>query len=161
MRERPHGHPFIVAGLLVFIAAIGILVFFENAYFAAPFFGVPVPSWAAWVAILPPWMLNVVDTAETGAVIALVILSVEGGGTGPSEYQQLRAAVRERHRRRGRRLRRATRGSAVWTAVALLLLVVVLVTVFGLTLPSLIQIFHRFVFGSTLLGPPLAIGVGV
>ncbi|HZY71348.1 MAG TPA: hypothetical protein VFF67_10285 [Thermoplasmata archaeon] len=160
MRDRPHGHPFIVAGLLVFIAGIGILVFFENAYFAAPFFGVPVPSWAAWVAVLPPWMLNVVDTAETGAVIALVILSVEGGETGPSEYQQLRAAVRERHRRRGRRLRRASRGSVAGWAIGLFLLVLVL-AILGFTVPSIAALLHKFVFGSTLLGPPLALEVGV
>lgn len=72
---RPGTRHEVVVGLTVALALWGILLFFENAYFAAPAFGVDPPIWSAWVAVLPFWSLNVIDTVALIALIALVLLA--------------------------------------------------------------------------------------
>lgn len=112
------------------IAAWGVLIFFENTFFAAPAFGVAAPSWSTWVGNIPFWLLNVIDTIGVAAIIGVI-------------------AVQAWMRRKGRK--RNSRGSgAVWTIVGLILLAVVLALI-GITIPTILQQLHKFVFGSSLL----------
>ncbi len=107
----------------VLLGAWGFLLFFESAYFGAFFYGVPVPSWAAWVGELPIWSFNVIDTIMvTVAVIALVL------------------AIRTRRKK-------SQRGSAGAVALVLLGLALIAIASFwywGVTLPDLINGFRGF-----------------
>jgi hypothetical protein len=65
--------------LLVFsliLASWGILLFFENSYFAAGFYGVVAPSWATWVGDVPLWWFNVIDSVMAAILIIAILLSV-------------------------------------------------------------------------------------
>ena len=103
-----------LSGLLIIW---GFLLVFENAYFAAGFYGVQVPFWALWVGQQPIWLLNVLDTIAVAAVISLIYL--------------------ERPRGSSRR-RLGSRGSGLLSGIVLLvflvLVVFVLYSVFHVTL---------------------------
>ena len=43
------------------LAIWAVFLFFQNTYFGAYFYGVPIPVWAAWVGQLPIWTFNLVD----------------------------------------------------------------------------------------------------
>ncbi len=109
----------------VALAVWGFLLFFENAYFAAGFYGVNVPSWASWVGEIPIVWFNVIDTIAVVFVILAVVLT-----------------VRHRHRR--------TMGSraigAAGAALLLVFLVLLAVALFaiGLTLPTIIRDLKGF-----------------
>lgn len=120
---------YVLSGVIV---VWGILIFFENTFFAAPAFGVAAPSWSTWVGQIPFWLLNVIDTIGVAAIIGVVAVQA-----------WMKHTARKRVNRRG--------SGAVWTIVGLVLLAVVL-TLLGLTLPVLWSTLHRFVFGSSLLG---------
>ena len=108
------------------LAAWGFLLFFENAYFAAGFYGVNVPSWASWVGEIPIIWFNVIDTIAVVFVILAVVLTV-------------------RHRRRRKMGNRAIGAAgAVLLLVFLALLAVALYVVLGLTLPGIVQDLKGF-----------------
>lgn len=69
--------------LLAIFAAVlavwGIVYFFEDAYFGALFYGVPVPSWAAWVGNLPIWTFNAIDTVIVAILFASLIVAYLAG----------------------------------------------------------------------------------
>jgi hypothetical protein len=117
--------------LSVILVAWGALGFFEGAYFASFFYGVPAPSWTLWVGQLPIWWLNAVDTAMAAVLILAIYLSFRSG----------------RKHRASRRLTSSTRaggGSWAWTVIGILLLASVL-GYLGLTLTGLMSSFLRFV----------------
>ena len=59
----------------VFLGVYGFIIFFENSYFSAPFYGVQTPSWAEWVGAIPLWALDLIDTFALVAIILLIIPS--------------------------------------------------------------------------------------
>ncbi len=109
-----------VLALSAFLVVWGFLLVFENAFFAAPGFGVPTPSWAQWVGNVPLNVLLAIDTAAVFSVVAIVILT---------------------WKRRAQVLRHSVRGGAVVTGVIILILffggAVVAFSVFHLTFQSL------------------------
>lgn len=58
-----------VAG--TFLGIYGLISVIENAYFSAPFFGVPTPSWASWVGLLPLWSYDALDFLALVGVMVL------------------------------------------------------------------------------------------
>ena len=58
-----------------FLGVYGFIIFFENSYFSAPFYGVQTPSWAKWVGAIPLWALDLIDTVALVAIILLIIPS--------------------------------------------------------------------------------------
>ena len=56
-----------------FLGVYGFIIFFENSYFSAPFYGVQTPSWAEWVGAIPLWALDLIDTFALVALILLII----------------------------------------------------------------------------------------
>ena len=56
-----------------FLGLYGFIIFFENSYFSAPFYGVQTPSWAKWVGVIPLWALDLLDTFALVGIILLVI----------------------------------------------------------------------------------------
>jgi phosphatidylserine synthase len=117
----------LVLGLV--LAGWGILLFFENSYFAAGFYGVPVPFWAEWVAGLPLWWLDAVDTVMVAVLIVALVLSV--------------------HHAHRRRSVRSTRGSVGGTIVWILVLLVIisLLAYAGFTALGLWSSFKTFFQG--------------
>ena len=110
------------------LAVWGFLLFFENAYFAAGFYGMSVPNWAAWVGDVPLVWFNVIDTIAVAFVILAVVLT-----------------ARCRHRRRMASSSRAIGAAGgVLLLVFLVLLAVALYVVLGLTLPAIFQDLKGF-----------------
>lgn len=124
----PSWERYLQAALLGFVVVWGFLIFFENAYFSAPAFGLAPPIWTAWIASFPLWVLDVIDTVAVFSIVALVVIG---------------AVAKRRHYRSN------TRGGVGSTALAWLLilaaLAVVLYVVFGLTLPQLWNDLRSFV----------------
>ena len=60
-----------VAG--AFLGVYGIMAVIENAYFSAPFFGVPTPIWASWVGNLPLWSYDALDFVALVGVVVLML----------------------------------------------------------------------------------------
>ena len=58
-----------------FLGIYGFIIFFENSYFSAPFYGVQTPSWAEWVGAIPLWALDLLDTFALVAIILLIFSS--------------------------------------------------------------------------------------
>lgn len=58
-----------------FLGLYGFIIFFENSYFSAPFYGVQTPSWAEWVGAIPLWALDLLDTFALVAIILLIFSS--------------------------------------------------------------------------------------
>ena len=58
-----------------FLGIYGFIIFFENSYFSAPFYGVQTPSWAEWVGVIPLWALDLIDTFALVAIILLIYSS--------------------------------------------------------------------------------------
>lgn len=58
-----------------FLGLYGFIIFFENSYFSAPFYGVQTPSWAEWVGAIPLWGLDLLDTFALVAIILLIFSS--------------------------------------------------------------------------------------
>lgn len=58
-----------------FLGIYGFIIFFENSYFSAPFYGVQTPSWAEWVGAIPLWGLDLLDTFALVAIILLIFSS--------------------------------------------------------------------------------------
>jgi hypothetical protein len=67
--------------LLTVLAAVlvawGVLLFFENAYFASFFYGVATPVWAAWVGDLPVWGMDAIDTVMVAVFLLAIVLSAK------------------------------------------------------------------------------------
>jgi hypothetical protein len=72
-QSERHKRVLIALGLGV-TAWAGFLVF-ENAYFAAPAFGISPPSWSLWVGSLSLLELNVIDTLAVAMVVLGVVLA--------------------------------------------------------------------------------------
>lgn len=56
-----------------FLGLYGFIIFFENSYFSAPFYGVQTPFWAEWIGAIPLWGLDLLDTFALVAIIFLII----------------------------------------------------------------------------------------
>ena len=113
------------------VAAIwGVFLVFENAYFAAPFYGVAVPIWAAWVGAFPTWSFDVIDTVAVIAIVALFVLGYYDA----------------KHKKR-RMNSRGSGGTVLAWGIALVLIAVLLYAVFGLTLSTIIQDLEGFLKG--------------
>lgn len=121
-------HKDILLALSVGLGLWGILIIFENAYFAAPAYGVAVPYWAQWVGVLPLWSLDVVDTVALFLVVGLVVLSIHWGHA----------------RRIGSRGTGEISAILGWLVI-LAFLAVVAYAVFDLTLPDILHDIERFV----------------
>ncbi len=119
--ERRHKH--ILEALGIGVGLWGVLLVFENAYFAAPAFNVPTPTWLSWVGSIPLLWLNVIDTFAVAAIAAITVLGYYWLGPG----------------RRKRRMRQRGVGAAgaILLLVFLVLLVYVLYTYGHVTLSSL------------------------
>ena len=78
----------VIAG--TFLGIYGLVAVLENAYFSAPFFGVPTPWWAEWVSYLPLWSYDLVDFLALLGVIALAI-----GATRKPKRKGRRRSVRQ------------------------------------------------------------------
>ena len=63
-----------------FLGIYGFIIFFENSYFSAPFYGVQTPSWAEWVGVIPLWALDLIDTFALVAIILLIFSSKKRRG---------------------------------------------------------------------------------
>jgi hypothetical protein len=98
------------------IGGWAVLLFFENSYFAANFYGVTVPSWATWVGQLSVTEINLIDTLFFAILIVSLVLGWYWG-----------------HRKR--KLRNSGRGSVASTVLLLVLVIAVLI-VLGFTLTS-------------------------
>lgn len=103
--ERHHR---VLVFISIALAAWGGLLFFESSYFAAGFYGVPVPSWAAWVGSLSVIDLNLIDTVFVAVFIAGIIVSA--------------VDWRSRRRRRISSSRRGSAGATVAIVIGLVLL---------------------------------------
>jgi hypothetical protein len=135
--ERRHRLVLVLLGLGVGIW--GVLIFFENAYFGAGFFGVSPPSWSAWIATLSFTELNLIDTLGVVLVTAGIILYV---------YWAHKANTAQR-RRTSRNSRGAGAVAALFGLVLFVLFLALLVYVLyhygGITLSSLWCSFNGFI----------------
>jgi hypothetical protein len=114
--------------LLVFTLILTVwvvLLFFENAYFGALFYGVAVPFWANWVGNLPVWWLNAVDTVMAIVLVAAIVVA----------WRSKKKDGRESESRSRRRRTSSTRGSVASTALLAILVIAVLI-VLGFTVTS-------------------------
>jgi hypothetical protein len=117
-----------IAVALILWSAVG---FFEGSYFAAGFYGVAVPSWAAWVGQLSLTDLNLIDTAFLVIFfVGIVVTYYWGSGV-------------------GRRLSGNRRGSTGGTALAVLLIAlgVAFLGYLGFTFLGLAGYFRSFFGG--------------
>jgi hypothetical protein len=106
----------------------GILLFFENSYFAAGFYGVTAPWWSDWVGSLPTWWLDAVDTVMVIVLVTAILLS-----------------VRKSHRRRLGHSTAGSIGSGVVWLIAIIVIIAILASV-GFTALGLwgdLQAFFR------------------
>jgi hypothetical protein len=119
---RPHG---LLLVLGIILAGWGLLLFFQGAYFAALFYGVPVPFFAAWVGQLPIWSFNVIDTVMVGVLVLAYYLD-----------------YKSRHRR-GIRSARGSVGGWILLVLALFLIFAFLAYL-GLNFAGLWTAFRHF-----------------